>query len=55
MVSDLGVHILMSWKDTEGKSCELVSNTRALKTKCYGSTKKDMISFALGDQGKLHK
>lgn len=45
----------MSWEDTKGKTCELVSNTTALKTKGYGSTKKDMISFTLGDQGKLHK
>lgn len=45
----------MSWEDTEGKTCELVSNTTALKTKGYGSTKKDMISFTLGTKESFTK
>lgn len=32
-----------------------VSNTIGLRTKYYNSTKKGIISLALGDKGRFHK
>lgn len=33
----------------------MVRNRVELRAKCYDSTKKDKISFALREQGRLHK